>query len=60
MGRDVGYKFDNVDIKRRIYAPQGHQQLEYENIEFRKKLMEILKGEDSIKVNIVNEVKDDK
>ena len=40
MGRDVGYNFDNVDIKRRIYAPQGHQQLEYENIEFRKKLID--------------------
>lgn len=45
MGRTLNYDFDEVHLKRQVYQPVGHAQIEEEQNELRKQLLRVLKGE---------------
>lgn len=45
ISRDVGYKFDRVQLKRGAYTPVAHGDLEFEQNSIRKLLLKVLSGE---------------
>ena len=53
MGNRLGYKFDSVQIKRGIYSPQAHADVEQEQNLLRKALLEVLAGKREIPINAV-------
>lgn len=53
MGQSLGYDFDEVKIKRGIYRPRGHVQLEQDQELARRLLLAIMNGERAIPVSIV-------
>jgi hypothetical protein len=53
IGEDVGYKFDRVHIKRGIYSPIAHGEIESELTDIRKGLLSLFKGESALKMNVV-------
>jgi hypothetical protein len=48
MGKCFGYRFDRVDIKKRIYSPEGHARDEAEQRAIRAGLLRILHGQGAI------------
>lgn len=54
IGRDVGYKFDKIHIKRGIYTPIAHGEMENELTEIRKSLLSLFKGDSSLNMSVVN------
>lgn len=54
IGRDVGYKFDKIHIKRGIYTPIAHGEIENEWNEIRKSLLSLFKGDSSLNMSVVN------
>lgn len=54
IGRDVGYKFDKIHIKRGIYTPIAHGEIENELTEIRKSLLSLFKGDSSLNMSVVN------
>jgi hypothetical protein len=50
---DVGYKFDRIHIKRGIYSPIAHSEIESELTEIRKSLLSVFKGDLPLKMNVV-------
>jgi len=42
MGNSLGYDFDETHIKKSIYAPQGHADLESEQRLIRKGIIDVL------------------
>ena len=44
MGKSLDYEFDKTHIKRSIYSPQGHADIENEQQFLRKALIELLMG----------------
>lgn len=53
MSQAVGYReFDKVHIKRGIYAPQGHANIEWEFEAIRKLLIDVLTGVRSIPMDV--------
>jgi len=52
MGTSLGYKFDKALIKRHVYSPQAHGNLERENELIRKKLIELLMGEINLPIAV--------
>lgn len=54
IGRDVGYKFDKIHIKRGIYTPIAHGEIENEWTEIRKSLLSLFKGDSSLNMSVVN------
>ena len=42
MGRSLGYEFDEVHIRKGIYAPEAHGQLGNENMLIRRGLLRLL------------------
>ena len=48
MGKTLGYQFDKVHLKRSIYHPQGHIDIENEQTLIRKLLLEVLEGDRQI------------
>lgn len=53
MGQSLGYKFDKVLIKRNIYSPVGHANLEYEQERIRKMILEVLSGEIPVPMTLI-------
>ncbi|MEC9267067.1 MAG: DUF6680 family protein [Pseudomonadota bacterium] len=52
MGKSLGYQFDQVHIKKGIYAPEAHGKLETEQELMRKGVLELLSGERNLNINI--------
>lgn len=44
MGHSLGFKFDEILIKRKIYSPVGHAKIEFEQEQIRNSMLEILSG----------------
>lgn len=54
MGRSLGYEFDEVHVKKGIYAPEAHGRLEDENVFIRRGLLDLLYGDTSLKMNVTS------
>ncbi len=54
MGNSLGYTFDKVLIKRNMYSPQGHVNVEREHDLIRMGLIKLLSGEISLSVESTN------
>lgn len=52
MGKSLGFSFDVVHIKKGIYSPEAHAQIEDENTLLRRGLINLLYGDSSIKMNV--------
>lgn len=52
MGRSLGYEFDEVHVKKGVYAPEAHGRLENENALIRRGLIRVLYGEAALKMDI--------
>ncbi len=52
MGKAVGYDFDEVYIKKSVYSPEAHSQIEMENRLIRQGVIKILHGESALKIDI--------
>ena len=54
MGRSLGYQFDEVQVKRGIYSPVAHAQVENENRLIRSGMIALLQGDASLKMDIAS------
>jgi hypothetical protein len=54
MGHALGYEFDDVHVKKGIYAPEAHGQIENENILIRRGLLRLLYGDAEIKMKVTS------
>ncbi len=54
MGCSLGYKFDKVHLKRKVYVPRGQAELFMEGELIRKAFLDILNGKKSLPVQVVN------
>ena len=54
MGRSLGYEFDEVHVKKGIYAPEAHGRLEDENMLIRRGLLNLLYGDTALKMNVTS------
>lgn len=54
MGRSLGYSFDEVHVRRAIYAPEAHAQIENENLLLRQGLVRLLYGEAHLKMDVAS------
>ena len=52
MGKSLGYDFDKVRIRKGIYVPRGHGDLDLENRVIRRGIAEILIGRRSLPVSV--------
>ena len=52
MGKAVGYDFDTVQIRRGIYTPIAHANLEIETQVLRRLLIEVLLGNRSLPLDV--------
>ena len=55
MGQSLGYKFDKLLIKRNIYSPVGHATVEREQENLRKHLNEVLDGQRTIPMTLIQD-----
>lgn len=53
MGKSLGYNFDKVDLKRGIYLPGAHIEMEQEQHDVRKGLKEVLEGRRFLPIMVV-------
>lgn len=44
MGKSLGYDFDKVRIKKGIYVPKGHGEIELDNLIIRKGMVAVMSG----------------
>jgi uncharacterized protein DUF6680 len=56
MGTALGYKFDFPYIKENVYYPQGHVDVEGNVLAIQSGLVELLKGEKSLKMEVANPI----
>ena len=54
MGKSLGYPFDEVHVRRAIYAPEAHAQLENENLLLRRGLVRLLYGDTHLKMDVTS------
>lgn len=54
MSKTLGYAFDKVILKKGVYVPRGHSDLEYEQLLIRKNLIGVLSGNRPISIEIKN------
>jgi hypothetical protein len=54
MGESINYNFTRVEIKRNIYSPTGHYQLEDENRRIREALLKIFEGQQRFPVELIS------
>ena len=54
MSRDLGFKFDRVQLKRGAYYPKGHWDFETESTAGRKAWLEVVEGKRALKMEITN------
>ena len=52
MGKCLGYEFDEVHVKKGVYAPEAHGQIENENFLVRRGLIRLLYGDSALKMDI--------
>lgn len=52
MGQDLGYEFDNVQIKKDWYRPISHEHIENSKLKLLQGLVEVLDGEKAIPITI--------
>jgi len=52
MGTALGFTFDAVHIKKGIYAPEAHAQLEQENMLLRRGLLRLIYGDGTLKMDV--------
>ena len=49
---DVGFSFDRVQLKKHIYSPVAHGQLEAEQVKLRQLAIGVLSGQEPLSMNI--------
>lgn len=54
MGKSLGYSFDEVHVRRAIYAPEAHAKIESENLLIRQGLLRLLYGDAHLKMDIAS------
>jgi len=54
MGNSLGYSFDDVHIKKGIYAPEAHAQTEDELLLIRRGLIRLLYGDSELKMGVTS------
>src|SRR2546423_1616024 len=54
ISREVNFDFDRVSLKRGIYSPRAHGDLEYDQLAIRKMLVKVLSGETPLKMNVTS------
>lgn len=54
VGRAVGHEFERVHIKRGVYAPQGHANIDQENQALRSGLIDIIAGKMAFPIRVEN------
>jgi hypothetical protein len=54
IAKDVHYKFDRVQLKKGVYSPQAHGDLEREQIVARRLALEVLAGTRAIKMDVAS------
>lgn len=59
MGKCLGYDFDKVRIKKGIYVPRGHGDVEFDNTVIRKGMVAIMIGKAGFPVSPYGQIKDD-
>ncbi len=52
IAKDVHYKFDRVQLKKGVYSPQAHGDLELEQNMIRKLMLKLLSGENALKMDV--------
>lgn len=52
MGKPLGYHFDAVHVKKGIYLPEGHTNLETEHALIRRGVLRLLFGDSSLKMDV--------
>jgi hypothetical protein len=52
FGHFSGFRFDRVQLKKGAYSPIGHGELEFEQQQLRKRTIEILSGDKSLKMDV--------
>lgn len=52
MGGSLGYEFDEVHVKKGIYAPDAHFRIDDENTLIRSGLVKLLYGESALKMDV--------
>lgn len=55
MGKALKYNFDKVLIKRNVYSPIGHANIERENQDIRKGIIEVLEGQRVIPMTLIQD-----
>lgn len=59
MGKSLGYDFDKVRIKKGIYVPKGHGDVEFDNRVIRKGMVAIMSGRAGFPVSPFGKFKED-
>ncbi|MEO8839424.1 MAG: DUF6680 family protein [Herbaspirillum sp.] len=54
MGKSLGYEFDQVEVKKGIYAPMAYSRNQDEDVLLRRGITRILHGESSLKMDITS------
>jgi hypothetical protein len=54
IAQDVRFKFDRVQLKKGVYSPQAHGDLELEQNLIRKLLLKLLSGENALKMAVAS------
>lgn len=54
MGKSLGYEFDEVHVKKGIYAPEAHSQIENEQRLLRQGLLRLIYGDASLKMDVTS------
>jgi hypothetical protein len=54
IAKDVRFKFDRVQLKKGVYSPQAHGDLELEQNMIRKLLLKLLSGENALKMDVAS------
>lgn len=52
MGKCLGYDFDAVHVKKGVYAPKAHGQMEEDNLRIRREIINLLSGESGLKIHV--------
>ena len=55
MAHSLGYDFDKVQLKKGFYAPQGHADIEIEQLLIRKGVVQLLLGKRILPIKIVEQ-----
>lgn len=53
IAKDVGYKFDRVQLRKGVYTPEAHNVLESEHNQLRKLVIETLNGDRPLRMDVV-------